>query len=113
MILLFSLSGALIHVAIITIAVLAAASLLGGVYVKNWKSAAVVAVALSLLNATIGSFLELVTFGLITFIVDSIVILIASKFVNDFKVNNFWWALIMALIISIISTLIKKVLSLP
>jgi len=112
MILLFSLSGAFIHVAITTVAVLAAAYLLSGVYVKDWKSAAVVAVALSLLNATIGNFLDFVTLGIMTFIVNSIVILITSKFVNDFKVNNFWWALIMALIISIVSTLIKKVLPL-
>lgn len=87
---------------------------LSGVYVKNFSTALVLALILSLLNATVGWLLTVlispinwITFGLfsglIALVINAGVIKIADGILGDFKVKNFWWAIGLALILSLVT----------
>lgn len=84
------------------------------VHVKSFWTALWVAFLISLLNATVGFLLRLplniVTLGLLTFfvrlIVLAIVIKLVDKLVRNFKVDGFWPALLIAIAMSIATTLI-------
>ena len=81
--------------------------LLDGVKQHNFISAIVIAIVVAVLNITLGTVLKflslgILSFGIFTLFLDAILILIADWFVKDFEVKNFWWALILALIVSVI-----------
>jgi len=95
---------------VINAAVIAAtAYLLPGVSVKNFWVAMITALVLGFVNIFIRPFLliftlpiNVVTFGLFTFVIDAFVILLVSAIVRDFKVKGFGSALLFSLIISVI-----------
>jgi len=49
-----------------------------------------------------------ITLGLFLFVVNTLVIMLASKFVDGFSIDNFWWALLFSIILSIITSAIDK-----
>ena len=80
---------------------------LPGFYVSGWGSAIVASLVLGLVNATFGLILTilafpliLITFGLFSFVVNAIVILLVAFFVPGFSINGFWPALIAAVALS-------------
>ncbi len=94
-------------------ALLLGASLIRGVEVKNFVSAAIVAVILALLNATLGAFMDLITaplrwitLGLFAFIVDAVVILITARYMTNFRVDGFGPAVYLAVAMSIFNILL-------
>ncbi len=100
----------IINVLVMALAVFGSAYVLKGIEVKNFVSALVVAVIISLLNATIGVVLDFlatpltwITLGFFTFVVDAAIIMIANHFLSGLKVKNFWWAILMAIIVSVTS----------
>src|SRR5688572_31017193 len=91
------------------------AQLLGGIHVADFWTALVFAVVLALLNLFIKPLLILftlpvtfVTLGLFLFVINALVVLLASKFVDGFSIDNFWWALLFSIILSIITSAIDK-----
>ena len=89
--------------------------LLSGVEMRNFWQAVVVAIVVGLLNITFGTVLKILTlgilsFGVFTLLLDAILILVADYFLNGFKVKNFWWALGLALIVAVVNGLLKGVL---
>lgn len=104
--------GFLLRLLIIAAICLLATKFLKGVYVKNFTTALILALVLSLLNATVGWLLSVVAVpidflsfglfsGLIALLINAIVIKIADSLLRDFKVDNIWWALGLALILSV------------
>ena len=96
-----------INILISAVAFFIGAQLLSGVTVKNFLSAILVAVVIGVLNITLGVALKIVTLGLLsigifTLLLDAILILVADWFLDGFKVKNFWWALGLAAIVAII-----------
>lgn len=97
-----------------------AAILLGMTYVlpsvriKNYTTAILVALVTGLLNATVGALLRfplnVVTLGLLSFIihlfVTAVMIKIADYFFDDFEVKGFTPAVIIAVVMAIISGII-------
>ena len=49
-----------------------------------------------------------ITLGLFLFVVNTLIIMLASKFVDGFSIDNFWWALLFSIILSIITSAIDK-----
>jgi len=91
------------------------AQLLGGIHVADFWTALVFAFVLALLNMFIKPLLILftlpvtfVTLGLFLFVINALVVLLASKFVDGFSIDNFWWALLFSIILSIITSAIDK-----
>lgn len=96
-----------------------AAILLGMTYilptvtVRNFKTAILVALVIGILNATVGFLIRLplnvVTLGLLSFIihlfVTAVMIKIADLFFSDFQVKGFAPAVIIALVMAIVGSL--------
>lgn len=88
------------------------------VHVRNYGTAVAVAFVVALLNATVGALLRfplnLVTLFLLSFIVrlfvTAVMIKIADLFFSGFKVDSFWSALIMAVVLALAGTLFSFII---
>jgi putative membrane protein len=105
----------LIRVLVIAAVSFGLAHLLKGIHVTDFWTALVFAIVLALLNMFIRPLLVLLTFpvtfitlGLFLFVINALVVLLASKLVDGFSVDNFWWALLFSIILSIITSAIDK-----
>jgi putative membrane protein len=93
----------------------ALAHLLNGVHVDNFWTAIVFALVLALLNVFAKPLfilltlpVTLITLGLFLFVINALMVLLASKIVDGFRIDNFWWALLFSLILSFIMSFIDK-----
>jgi putative membrane protein len=113
--------GLLISWLILSIAVWATAAILPGFRVKDFKSAVIVALLFGLLNFLLGWLLFTVftiatlglawLFGFLTrWLINALLLMLTDKVSDHLKIDGFKWALIGALVISIISTVINLVL---
>jgi len=100
--------------AINSISIFLAASLLPGVYVSSYPKAIWVAVVISLLNVFLKPFLiiftipiTLVTFGLFLLVINAIIIALAAYMINGFGVESFWTAFILSIFISLLNYLME------
>ena len=95
--------------------VLSAAYILPGVEVQNFLAALVTALVLGIINATLRPILlfltlpiNLLTFGLFTLVVNAVLIMLASMVVTGFTVENFWWALVFGLLLSVVNSFLRR-----
>ncbi len=102
--------GTLFHLLFNTLAVLIAAYLLPGVRVESFLAALVVAVVVGILNAIVRPLLilltlpiTLLTFGLFAFVINALLILLASALVPGFSVSGFSWALLFSIVLSLVN----------
>lgn len=103
----------LINWLIATITVVIAAYILPGVSVSGFWAAFFAAIAIGLINMAIKPLLiiitlpiNILTLGLFTFVINALLIMLASAIVPGFHVAGFWWALLFSLIIVLISNLL-------
>ena len=99
------------------LALLAVANLVPGFHVESFWTALIVALVLGLFNITIRPILllltlpiNIVTLGVFTFILNSLMLLLASNIVKNFTIDNFWTALVGAVVLWFISLLTNLVL---
>lgn len=99
-----------------TLVIIAAAYLLPGVHVESFLAALVAALILGIINITIKPLLVLltlpvtiVTFGLFYLVINALMILLASSIVPGFSVDNFWWALLFSLLLSIFNYFVQPI----
>ncbi len=105
----------IITILVNAIALFFGARFLSGVTIGNFVSAIVVAIVIAILNVTLGVVLKIITLGLLsvgvfTLLLDAILIQVADYFLNDFKVKSFWWALALAAIVAVIDAVLGKIL---
>lgn len=86
--------------------------LLSGVEMKNFFQCIIVALVVALLDITLGKALKIATLGILslgvfTWFLNAILIQVADWFLPGFKVKNFWWALGLAAVVSIASSVIR------
>ncbi len=97
----------LASVVVSTFAFFIAAQFLEGVQMKSLKTAAAVAVIVAILNAALVQYLAtdygISVTGLLTFVTTAVVILIASAVLKGFKVKGLKWALILAVVVSLLN----------
>jgi putative membrane protein len=103
----------LISILISGIAVMISAFFLEGVAIRNFGSALWTAVMIAIANAIIKPVLvfltiplTLITFGLFLFVINALIILLATKLSPGFKVRNFWWAMAFSIMLSIVNTVL-------
>ena len=103
----------LIHWLIIALALWVTAYILPGVNVDSTQSLAIAAIVLGLVNALIRPILTVltlpitvVTLGLFYLLVNGFTFFLAAKLVPGFQVSGYWWAVLGALVVSIISSFV-------
>jgi len=92
------------------VAIMGTAYLLKGISVPSFYIAFVLALVFGLLNAVVRPLLiiftlpvTILTLGLFTFVINGFLFWLPSIFIEGYVVENFWWAILGALIVSIFS----------
>jgi putative membrane protein len=105
----------LLRIIISAVVAFALSYVLNGVHIQSFVTALVLAIVLGLLNLIVKPILiiltlpiTLFTFGLFLFVINALIILLATKFVNGFRVDGFWWALLFSLLLSVITSFLYK-----
>ena len=91
------------------------AQVLPGVHVDGYGTAIWFAIVLALLNVFLKPILiiftlplTLITFGLFLFVINTIIVLLASDWVKGFRIDNFGWGLLFSLLLTIITSILFK-----
>lgn len=105
----------LIKVLITAVNAFALAWFLPGIDIKDFFTAIIVAFVLALLDAVVKPILiiftlpaTIFTLGLFLFVINAIIILIDDHFVGGFRVDGFWYALLFSICLSLINSVIYK-----
>lgn len=107
------MKGIIIRWLILTAAIMVTAYLLEGIHVEGFFSALAAAAILGILNAIFRPVLilltlpiNILTLGLFTFVINGLLLMMASCALSGFNVTGFWWAFFGSIIISIVSWLL-------
>jgi putative membrane protein len=100
------------------VALLAVAYILPGIVVASFGSAMWAALVLGLINMLVKPLfilltlpITIVTVGLFLFVINALMFWLAGSILSGFQVNGFWWALIGALLYSLISGFLTNLLN--
>ncbi len=112
------MNGILIRWLILTASVLAAAYLVPGIHAGSFFSALAAAAVLGILNALLRPVLIILTLpitvlsmGLFLFVINALLLLMASGVVGSFHVSGFGSALLGSLVISLVGWLLNSFIS--
>lgn len=107
----------ILKVLLTAVAVVILARVLPGVGVESYLSAIIVAVVLGVLRLLVKPVLILltlpitiITLGLFLLVINGVIILLASYFVDGFTVTSFWWALLFSLLLSFLQSILFSLL---
>jgi putative membrane protein len=110
--------GLLIRWLILTSAIILASYMLDGIEIKGFFSAFFAAAVLGILNALFRPILIVLTLpinilslGLFTFLINALMLKMASSVIPGFEVHGFWTAIFGSLVISIVSWLLNSFIS--
>ena len=110
--------GILLRWLTLTFAILLASYLLSGIQVTGFFAALGAAAMLGILNAFFRPIaliitlpINIVTFGLFTFVINALMLKMASGVIGGFNVHGFWTSIFGALIISIVSLALNSLIS--
>ena len=104
----------LLHWVLSAIAVWIVAHIVPGIGVSGPTAALIAALVIGLINATLGLLLKIITFpltiltlGLFWFVINALMLELAAALVNGFYVRNFIAALIGAVMLSLVSSVLQ------
>lgn len=99
------------------IAIIITSYLLRGIHIVDFQTALIAALVLATINITIKPILFLltlpitiITFGLFTLILNAIMILLTAAIVPGFTVDNFWWAILFSIVLTVVNYFLYKLL---
>lgn len=105
----------LIRLLISTVAVIVAAYILPGVAVDSFLTAILVAIIMSILNMVVKPIMiiltipiTILTLGLFLFVINALIVLLASSLITGFTVDGFWYALLFSIVLSLINSLLTR-----
>lgn len=97
-------------------AILITAYLLPGVHLQSFVAALATSVVLGIINAIIKPILLILTLpinflslGLFTFILNALLVMLASQIVPGFQVDGFWWALAFSIVLSLVNSILHNI----
>jgi len=112
------MKGILVRWLILTAAIIVASYVLDGIQVKGFLSAFFAAAILGILNAFFRPILIIVTLpiniltlGIFTFIINALLLKMASGVISGFDVRGFWAAVFGSIIISVVSWALNSFIS--
>jgi putative membrane protein len=105
-----------IHWILSAVCLLLVASFMPGFYVSGFGTALIAALLIGFINGTVGFLLKIitfpltvVTFGLFWFVINALMLMLASAFLSGFEVRGFASALIGSLILSLLNLFVRAV----
>ena len=103
---------------IMAVSIMAAAYVIPGVIVSGFFSALWVALFLGIVNVLIKPILILITLpiniltlGLFTFVINAVLVLLASVVVKGFQVSGFFSAMFFSIVLSVVNYLLSVIVS--
>lgn len=104
---------------IASVAIILTGFLVPGVTVASFWTALWLAIFLAVINIILKPILivltlpiNILTLGLFTFVINAILILIASSVIKGFEINGFWVAMLFSVVLSIVSYVLNVVFDL-
>lgn len=104
--------GILINWLISSLVIFLTSYILPGIKVTGFTSALLVALVLGIINAVIRPILiiltlpiNILTLGLFTLVINALLIMLTASIVPGFSVDNFWWAVLFAIVLSIVNSI--------
>jgi putative membrane protein len=104
------MKGLILRWLVLTLAIVVASYLIGGIRVEGFLSALCAAAILGLLNVFFRPVLliltlpiNILTFGLFTFVINAMMLKMASGVISGFHVHGFWPAVFGSLVISLVN----------
>ena len=104
----------LLHWLLNAVSLLIVARVVPGFHVSGLLSALIAALVIGLINATLGLFLKFITFpfaiitlGLFWFVINALMLELASWFVPGFEIRGFFAALIGAIVLCVVNMLLR------
>ncbi len=104
----------LLHWVLSAVAVWIVAHIVPGISVNGPTAALIAALVIGLINATLGLLLKILTFpltiltlGLFWFVINAVMLELAAQFVRGFEVRGFIPALIGAVMLSLVSSVLQ------
>lgn len=98
------------------VAVWVVSHIVPGVHVNGWVAALIAALAIGFINATLGVLLKIITFpltiltlGLFWFVINALMLELASAVVPGFQVRGFFAAFVGAIVLSLVNLLLKAI----
>jgi len=95
--------------------ILVLAYILPGISISSFLTALVVALVLGLMNAFVKPILiiltlpiNILTLGLFTLVINGLIIALAAYLIPGFEVDNFWWAIGFAILLSLVMSLFSN-----
>jgi len=106
----------LVRLIISTLAVLVTSYLLPGIYIESFLTAVIVALVLGFLNSIVKPLLILFSlpaiifsFGLFLIVINTLIILLADKLIEGFKVNGFGRALLFGIVLWLVTSILNTI----
>jgi putative membrane protein len=103
----------LIRILITALVAFGLSYLLGGVHIDAFTTALILALVLAVLNALVKPILiiltlpiTIVTLGLFLLVINALIIMLGDRFIDGFKVDGFWWALLFSILLSVVSSIL-------
>jgi len=98
------------------LAIMISAYLIPGVYLAGFWTALWLALFLGIVNILLKPILILITLpiniltlGLFTFVINALIILLASSVIKGFEVKGFWIAMLFSIVLSLVSYLLNSI----
>jgi len=106
----------LIHWLLSGVALLIVAKILPGIQVEGFGAALIAALVIGLVGATVGLILKIVllpfiilTLGIVYFLINGLMLKLASEFVPGFRVNGCMPAVLGAILLSIVDYILTRI----
>jgi putative membrane protein len=103
----------LIRILITALVAFGLSYLLDGVHIDAFTTALILALVLAVLNALVKPILiiltlpiTILTLGLFLLVINALIIMLGARFVDGFKVDGFWWALLFSILLSVVSSIL-------
>jgi putative membrane protein len=104
----------LVNLCVTALGLMVVAHLISGFRIDSFGAALLAALVIGLVNATLGLLLKIVTFpltiitfGLFLLVINALMLRLASSMVPGFEVSGFWPALLGAIILALINTVMR------
>ncbi|HEY7167500.1 MAG TPA: phage holin family protein [Candidatus Binatia bacterium] len=111
------MTALLLHWLVSAASLLIVAYLLPGIEIRGLGTALIAPIVIGFLNATIGLILKLITLplsiltlGIFWFVINALMLLLASALVPGFFIASFWSAFLGAIVLTLVSTVLRHIL---
>ncbi len=112
------MKGLLMRWLVLTVAIILASYLISGIHVSGFFSALFAAAILGILNVFFRPILiiltlpiNIMTLGLFTFVINALILKMASGVISGFEVHGFWAAVFGALVISAFNWILNSLIN--